>query len=199
MSSSTRTITTTKMTLHTLLIIALGLNAMMVKGEVYKVGGSAGWTANSDSNYSDWASSKKFYLKDVLVFEYNATTDNVVLVTHSHYRSCNTSAPIKVYDSGNDTFTIKSSRHFFFTSNFPGHCEAGQKFYARAQKSSHHVTAPPPSSTISPSPSPSGVSKTIAPSPTESSAAPTRDHKWMLMNIIGVALSGLVILANGNA
>nr|GEV86705.1 mavicyanin-like [Tanacetum cinerariifolium] len=190
------------MTLHTLLIIALCLNAMMVAGEVYKVGGPSGWTANSNSNYSDWTSSKTFYLKDVLLFEYNATIDNVVLVTHSHYRSCNTSAPIKVYDSGNDTFTIKSRRHFFFTSSFPGHCEAGQKLYVRVQKPYHHVTAPPPSS-ISPSPSPSGEahvdSKTIAPSPTETSAAQARDPKWMLMNIIGVALSGLVILANGNA
>ncbi|PWA57764.1 cupredoxin superfamily protein [Artemisia annua] len=132
-----QTLTTNKM-LCTLLVIELSMSYMMVMGEVYKVGDSAGWDVNSNLDYQSWASSKTFRVDDVLLFEYNATNENVIEVTHSDFRSCNTSTPIKVFNSGNDSFTIKAPGHYFFTSNLSEHCKAGQKIDVRVLKT------PPP-------------------------------------------------------
>ncbi|KAM0027842.1 putative Phytocyanin domain, cupredoxin [Helianthus debilis subsp. tardiflorus] len=143
---------------------------------------------------------------DETVFEYNATKDNVILVTLFDFRSCNTSAPLKMYNSGNDSFTIKSGGHYFFTSNFSGHCQGGQKLDVRVLKPSSPPTTPPPSPTTSPSPSPSAShaaagpaeSKAVAPSPTQSKG-PTYDPKWLLVNTLGVTISSLVVLVHGYA
>ncbi|KAI3506763.1 hypothetical protein L1887_21327 [Cichorium endivia] len=193
---------TTKKMLCMLLMIQLSLRAIMVKGEVYKVGDSTGWAANTNSNYSNWASSKVFRVHDILMFEYNATNDNVIRVTHSDFRSCNTSAPIKTFNSGNDSFTIKAHGHYYFTSGFSGHCVAGQKLDVRVPKSSHVATTPPPNPTTTPSPSPSHStmspveSKATAPSPADN-AATTHDPSWLLMSTIGVTISGFVVMVCG--
>lgn len=59
-------LTAIKTMLCMLLMIQLSLMAIMVKGEVYKVGDSSGWVANTNSNYSNWASSKIFRVHDIL-------------------------------------------------------------------------------------------------------------------------------------
>lgn len=125
------------------------------------------------------------------------TKENVIEVTHSDFRSCNTSAPMKVFNSGNDSFTIKAPGHYFLTSNLSEHCKAGQKIDVRVLKTPPPVTTPQQSSTLSPSPSPN-PSNAQAPSPMEN-AATTHDTKWMLTKAIGVALSGLVVFGHGYA
>lgn len=138
------------------------------------------------------------------MFEYNATNDNVILVTLASFRSCNTSAPLKTYNSGNDSFTIKSGGHFYFTSNIAGHCQGGQKLDVRVLKSSPTPATPSPSTATSPSPSASHVaatpeeSKAPAPSPAQSGAA-TQDPKWLLMSTLGMVISGIAILFLGHA
>ncbi|XP_023738372.2 mavicyanin [Lactuca sativa] len=194
-------LTAIKTMLCMLLMIQLSLMAIMVKGEVYKVGDSSGWVANTNSNYSNWASSKIFRVHDILMFEYNSTNDNVIRVTHSDFRSCNTSSPIKTFNSGNDSFTIKAHGHYYFTSGFPGHCVTGQKLDVRVPKSSHVAATPPPKPTtsLSPSPNPSNStmspmeSKAMAPSPVDNAVA-SHEPKWLLMSTIGVAISGFVVL-----
>lgn len=133
------------------------------------------------------------------VFEYNATNDNVIQVTHSEFRSCNTSAPKRMFNSGNDSFTIKSPGHYYFTSNVSGHCQAGQKLDVRVLK--HPIPASPPSPTTTPSPSPSPSiatveSKALAPSPEGNAAA--HDPMWSLTSTFGVTLSGFVVLVHGH-
>lgn len=59
-------ITTNKIMLFMLLIINITSSVVMVTGEVYKVGDSAGWTADFKSSYADWASSKTFHVNDVI-------------------------------------------------------------------------------------------------------------------------------------
>ncbi|KAD6120135.1 hypothetical protein E3N88_11406 [Mikania micrantha] len=177
-----------------------------VAGEVYKVGDSIGWTASSNSSYSAWTSSKTFHVHDVLLFEYNATIDNVILVTHSEFRSCDTSRPLKTYNSGNDSFTIKSRGHYYFTSNFSGHCQGGQKLDVRVLHSSPHPVTLPPKPVTSPSISPSVSDttaapvelKALAPSPTQSKAS-MHDPKWLSVSTVAVTVSGLVALVNGYA
>jgi len=141
---------------------------------------------------------------DESVFEYNATNDNVVLVSHSDFRVCNTSAPLKMFNSGNDSFTIKAGGHYYFTSNISGHCQGGQKLDVRVLKSSHMPVSQPPSPAVSPNPNDSRVvaapvgSNAPAPSPAESKAV-THDPKWLLMSTVGVAICGVVILVHGFA
>ncbi|KAL4558770.1 hypothetical protein LXL04_036972 [Taraxacum kok-saghyz] len=192
------TATTIKTSLSMLLMIQLSLLAIMVKGEVYKVGDSSGWVANTNSNYSNWTSSKIFHVHDVLVFEYNATNDNVILVSRSDFRSCNTSAPLKTFNSGNDSFTIKAHGHFYFTSGFSGHCVNGQKLDVRVPKASRVTTIPPskPVTSPSPSPNPSIESKAIAPSPLNNVAA-SHDPQWLLMSTVGATICGFVAIVGG--
>ncbi|KVH94407.1 mavicyanin-like [Cynara cardunculus var. scolymus] len=192
--------TTVGMLLCTLMMIELGARVVMVTGKQYKVGDSAGWTTKPNSTYLSWASSKNFRVEDVLWFEYNATIDNVIRVSLSDFRSCNTSAPIKTFNSGNDSFTIKAPGHYYFTSGFSGHCKAGQKLDVRVLKTSQNATQP---SGRTPSPSPSDLvssspleSKETAPSPTENSATSTHDPMWLLMTI-GVAFNGILVLVHG--
>ncbi|KAI3760099.1 hypothetical protein L1987_50489 [Smallanthus sonchifolius] len=193
--------------LFVLLMIGLSSSVVMVTGEVYRVGDSTCWAASSNSSYADWASSKTFRVHDVLreyfLFEYNATNDNVILVTHSNFRACNTSAPLKLYNSGNDSFTIKSGGHYYFTSNISRHCQGGQKLDVRVLKSSTLPVTPRPSPANSPRPSTSHAaagpveSKAPTPSPTESKAA-TRDPKWLLTSTVGLTI-GLGVLVLGYA
>lgn len=49
-----------------LAIIIKGVLVKAVKGEVYNVGDSEGWTILADSNYATWASSKNFCVGDTL-------------------------------------------------------------------------------------------------------------------------------------
>ncbi|KAI3678924.1 hypothetical protein L6452_38228 [Arctium lappa] len=198
----TEKLTTAGMLFCTLMMIELGSRVMMVTGKQYKVGDSAGWTMKSNSSYLSWASSKNFRVEDILWFEYNATVDNVIRVSHFDFRSCNTSSPIKTFNTGNDSFTIKGPGHYYFTSGFSGHCEAGQKLDVRVLKSSQNATQPPVR-TPSPGPSPSDVvasspleSKATTPSPSETSGTSTHDSMWVLKTI-SVVVSGLVVVVHG--
>ncbi|KAK3019602.1 hypothetical protein RJ639_005021 [Escallonia herrerae] len=147
-------------------------------GDVYKVGDSAGWTADDHVNYKKWSATKKFCVGDIIVFEYNKEYDNVVRVTHKNFNACNGTAPYATYATGNDSFTIKNPGHYYFISTVPGHCKAGQKVDIRAPGS----PAPPD---VDPSPTPSEW-PSPAPSPTKSGSSGHSTTKlWLSM---GVAL-----------
>ncbi|KAK9282527.1 hypothetical protein L1049_005447 [Liquidambar formosana] len=124
---------------------------------VYKVGDAAGWTIIGDVDYNKWAANKTFQVGDIITFEYNAQFHNVLQVKHAKFRSCNTTAPVATYTSGNDSITIKRAGHFYYICGFPGHCQGGQK-----------VDTP---SDSSPSPSPS--SSATAPAPSDKNSAPS--------------------------
>ncbi|KAI3981377.1 hypothetical protein MKX01_001822 [Papaver californicum] len=94
---------------------------------VYKVGDSAGWTPIGNFDYHTWSSSKIFDIGDIINFEYDPLSDNVIEVNHTDYRTCNQTRPVVMYTSGNDSITIMKRGHYYFISGFTGHCEGGQK------------------------------------------------------------------------
>ncbi|KAF5727066.1 hypothetical protein HS088_TW22G00753 [Tripterygium wilfordii] len=131
-------------------------------GVVYKVGDSDGWTSTPTIDYKDWASTKTFYVGDVIVFEYKKEDDNVVEVRHHEYRTCNTTSAVVTYSSGKDSITFKMPGHYYYTSGFPGRCQVGQKVNFRVLAGQSPNTPSPPLSGLQPSPSSCPCSKSDA-------------------------------------
>ncbi|TYI06123.1 hypothetical protein ES332_A10G135800v1 [Gossypium tomentosum] len=89
-------------------------------------------------------------------FEYNAQLHNVMRVTNSMYRACNTSSPLATYTTGNDSIKITTKGHHFFFCGVPGHCQAGQKVDINVLRLPETAPASAPSGpTLSPPPVPS--------------------------------------------
>ncbi|KAL2339696.1 hypothetical protein Fmac_007636 [Flemingia macrophylla] len=88
----------------------------------YTVGGPSGWTFNTDS----WPKGKRFRAGDVLVFNYDSTSHNVVAVDRNGYNSCNTPSGAKIFSSGKDQIKLARGMNYFIC-NFPGHCQSGMK------------------------------------------------------------------------
>ncbi|XP_061348152.1 basic blue protein-like [Gastrolobium bilobum] len=114
-------------TLISLLCLLVMVESLSPRAK-YTVGGPGGWTFNTDT----WPHGKKFLPGDVLIFNYDPTTHNVVAVDHTGYNSCMTSpASAKVYSSGNDQIRVYRGMNYFIC-NFTGHCESGMKLAINA-------------------------------------------------------------------
>ncbi|KAL3531342.1 hypothetical protein ACH5RR_010664 [Cinchona calisaya] len=147
-------------------------------GHVYKVGDSIGWTNVGHFDYKTWAATKTFHVGDIIgtlmknfffvVFEYNKQFHNVVRVTHKNFNSCNSTGAYATFTSGNDSFIIRRPGHFYFISNFTGHCESGQKVDIRVpgphtpSPSPIPIRVPPPPTWLTP---PSPAIESPAPAP----------------------------------
>ncbi|KAI3829681.1 hypothetical protein L1987_03809 [Smallanthus sonchifolius] len=125
-----------------LIMIIKGVLMKAVMGKVYNVGDSEGWAILVESNYATWTTSKKFRVGDTLLFHYNLTNHDVRQVNQQDFRSCNITAPWKTYETGNDSFVIRTPGHYYFICSFPSHCEAGQKLDVRVLKSYYLTTTP---------------------------------------------------------
>ncbi|KAK1259345.1 hypothetical protein QJS04_geneDACA010235 [Acorus gramineus] len=119
-----------------LFVAVLGGSMGFSAGAVYKVGDSQGWTTLGNPNYTAWAVSKTFHVGDVVVFEYHKEFHNVLQVTRQAYRTCDASAPLATFNSGNDSIPIKTPGHHYFLCGIPTHCTLGQKVDIRIPKSS---------------------------------------------------------------
>ncbi|XP_027338719.1 basic blue protein-like [Abrus precatorius] len=93
----------------------------------YTVGGSGGWTFNTNS----WPRGKRFRAGDVLIFNYDSTTHNVVAVDRSGYTDCRAPGNARVFSSGKDQIKLARGQNYFIC-NFPGHCESGMKIALNA-------------------------------------------------------------------
>ncbi|KAK9945299.1 hypothetical protein M0R45_010821 [Rubus argutus] len=141
-------------------------------GAVYRVGDSEGWRYKG-FDYQAWRLDKNFTVGDSLLFVYKGK-DSVVQVDRKHYQTCNSTDPISVTKSGNDTITLDKPGHFFYITGYKRHCDLGQKLDVR-------VSVP---SSPSPSQSPHKSSATSIPSP---AAIP-------LMMAMAVVLSSIACL-----
>ncbi|KAK6929980.1 Phytocyanin domain [Dillenia turbinata] len=156
-------------------------------GAVYKVGDDVGWTTIGNPDYKQWASSKTFHVGDIILFQYNAQYHNVMQVTHSDYKACNTSAPIATHTTGNDSYTITTRGHHYFLCGVPGHCQSGQKVDINVLRTSSVEPAPAPSPSGSAS---SGVASTPGPAPNSAPLNLMMDAKlWWAMCIFAVFVS----------
>ncbi|KAL0674846.1 hypothetical protein Bca4012_002827 [Brassica carinata] len=95
----------------------------------FKVGDSQEWRVPDESDfYSKWSEEKQFHVGDNLLFYYNYEVDDILEVSGDlEFKSCDTSSPVAVHNSGQDLVRLtKPGIHYFITSKTP-HCEDGLK------------------------------------------------------------------------
>ncbi|KAI3526745.1 hypothetical protein L1887_06007 [Cichorium endivia] len=143
-----------KTTTAVVMAVIMAAFTMGIGGEVYKVGGSAGWTNIGHVDYKTWASTKVFHVGDTIVFQYNKDFHNVARVTYTDFLTCHGAAPYSTFTSGNDSFPIVYPGHYYFICTIPGHCEAGQKVDIRVPVAGRHSTLPSTPAPIQPLPFP---------------------------------------------
>ncbi|TKY71321.1 Basic blue protein [Spatholobus suberectus] len=110
-----------------LLFCMLVLYSEMAHAKTYVVGDAAGWTFNMTA----WPHGKLIMADDILVFNYNSSNHNVVIVDAAGYSSCSASTRSKTYQSGHDHIQIVRGSSYFICT-FPGHCQAGMKIAINA-------------------------------------------------------------------
>ncbi|XP_073152602.1 mavicyanin-like [Henckelia pumila] len=146
---------------------------------VYQVGESAGWSVAGNVDYGKWASSKTFQVNDTLLFKFDPQYHNVLQVSRSDFHSCDATAPIATYSTGNDSFFIRSPGHYFFFCGFLGHCQAGQKVDIRVPKSVNGPVGSPIGSPIqTPQASPD---EAMEPSPSNGESIVRWNKIWLLL------------------
>lgn len=98
----------------------------VVEGATYVVGGRQGWGFQTQS----WAVGKRFSAGDTLVFNYNPSVHNLVVVNAGAYQSCTTGGA-RPLTSGSDKVTLRRGANFFICS-ITGHCAGGMKIKVTA-------------------------------------------------------------------
>uniref|UniRef100_A0A0E0P941 Phytocyanin domain-containing protein n=1 Tax=Oryza rufipogon TaxID=4529 RepID=A0A0E0P941_ORYRU len=104
-----------------LVILALqcGVEPAAARRE-WPVGDGAGWSPG----VVGWPNYKPFKAGDVLVFSYDASAHNVVVVGDVDYALCRAPANATAYGSGDDRVALPPGVTFF-VSGFPGDCDKG--------------------------------------------------------------------------
>lgn len=110
-----------------LLVSLLVLHLEPVHADTYTVGDSSGW----GFNMRNWTKGKKFKTGDILVFNYDSSVHNVVVVDAKGYKSCTASSTSTAYSSGQDKVKLSKGRQFFICT-IPGHCDGGLKIAVNA-------------------------------------------------------------------
>ncbi|CAK9179558.1 unnamed protein product [Ilex paraguariensis] len=106
----------------TALLLCFLLHSNIANATTFTVGDSQGWGFAASS----WPNGKSFKAGDILVFNYNPSMHNVVVVSKAAYDSCNIPAGAKTYSSGKDQIKLAKGQNYF-TCSFPGHCSSGMK------------------------------------------------------------------------
>ncbi|KAK9281129.1 hypothetical protein L1049_004022 [Liquidambar formosana] len=88
--------------LGTTLLVFLLLHFETTRAAKFTVGDTSGWTFNVNS----WTNGKKFTAGDILVFNYDPTFHNLVIVDVNGYNNCVASSSSKTYTSGNDQIKL---------------------------------------------------------------------------------------------
>jgi hypothetical protein len=104
-----------------LLLLCVLQCVSVVEGATYTVGGRQGWGFQTNS----WTAGKRFRAGDTLVFNYNPSVHNLVVVGAGAYRSCSTGGS-RPLTSGSDKVTLRKGVNYFICS-IPGHCTSGMK------------------------------------------------------------------------
>ncbi|PSR86369.1 Basic blue protein [Actinidia chinensis var. chinensis] len=111
----------------TLLIVSLLLHLETVHATTFIVGDTSGW----DFSVGNWTNGKKFKAGDILIFNYDPSDHNVVVVDRNGYNSCTSAATSIIHSSGHDQVKLSKGRHYFICS-IPSHCDAGLKIALNA-------------------------------------------------------------------
>lgn len=136
-----------------------------------------GWFWDLQTNYSDWAASKRFHPGDQIVFKYSPQAHDVVEVSKADYDACSNARPINTHTSGNDAIALTSAGTRYFICGFPDHCAGGMKL---------QVDVVPSATSLAPASAP-GTNAPTSPSTPGSAATKA--------TATGFALAGVLIAA----
>ncbi|KAJ8436299.1 hypothetical protein Cgig2_017436 [Carnegiea gigantea] len=175
------------------------VSVMSSCGEGYKfyVGGRDGWVTHPSEDYNHWAQRMRF--------QYNKSSDSVLVVTKENYNTCNTKDPIKTLTEGNCEYKFERSGPYYFISGNGEHCKQGQKLIVvvlavRPKKSPPKpapvpVPAPAPVVSTSPASAPAPASQSPAPAPwTADSPAPApAQERSGAPKVAGYSVGGVVV------
>ncbi|KQK03204.1 early nodulin-like protein 2 [Brachypodium distachyon] len=159
-----------KMAVAQLVVVALMLAATGCwAGRDFYVGDGGGWRTNPAEPFNHWAERNRFQVNDRVVFRYKGHEDSVLVVSKSHYESCNTSEPFLRLDGGDSAFVLSSSGPYFFISGHADRCWAGERLIVvvLAVRAGAKTTPPPKSS------SPPAPAKASPPSPNSTQSPPS--------------------------
>ncbi|KAI3903914.1 hypothetical protein MKW92_047357 [Papaver armeniacum] len=108
-------------------------------GTNYTVGGSSGWSLDSDVQI--WSSTNTFFVGDTLVFLYRPI-HNVLEVNEMAYNKCISSNPIGIYNQTWAIITLESTATRYFICGT--HCSKGLKVKIIVSASTNPHAPPPP-------------------------------------------------------
>ncbi|KAH7546884.1 hypothetical protein FEM48_Zijuj01G0248200 [Ziziphus jujuba var. spinosa] len=90
---------------------------------VHVVGDASGWTVPQNG-----AANKKFFVGDILTFNFRTNAHDVLQVPKGSYDKCSSDNPIgQTITTGPTNITIDSSGNLFFICTVGDHCQGGQK------------------------------------------------------------------------
>ncbi|CAN8275266.1 unnamed protein product [Cochlearia groenlandica] len=96
--------------------------------KLYKVGDSRGWSVYNSFYYYMWSESKKFYVGDTLLFQYNKNLHDVQEINNeAEFISCEPTSTVAVYKTGHDLVKLTKPGVHYFVSMKTGLCTAGIK------------------------------------------------------------------------
>ncbi|KAK1436188.1 hypothetical protein QVD17_01966 [Tagetes erecta] len=96
-------------------------------GKVIWVGDDKGWTLNFD--YQAWATGKRFYVGDKLVFKYPVGKHNVFRANGTAFQQCIIPAANEALTSGYDVITLKTPGRKWYICGVEKHCQLGLKLF----------------------------------------------------------------------
>ncbi|KAK9676307.1 hypothetical protein RND81_11G068100 [Saponaria officinalis] len=161
------------------------------------------WTLGKD--YSAY-STQSFKPGGTILFNYDSSLHNVLVVSKNDYGNCNTGNPIQTFSDGNTSITLQQGAMYFICGT-PGHCVAGMKLQVNAADSStSNPTAPTPTKSTptthsmaksTPTSVVSGPATSPAPSPQNGSSSgavglSSGSHMLFAVPLLLVALFGFM-------
>ncbi|GMY35830.1 cucumber peeling cupredoxin-like [Fagus crenata] len=117
-----------------IVVVALlnGATAQVTSAGVYEVGDSLGWTVPPNTSYyTNWASTKTFFVGDRLIFNATGGTQYFESVSKAVYDNCTTDglpSGIGVNPGSTVGYNLLSTGPDYIISTESNHCELGQKF-----------------------------------------------------------------------
>ncbi|XP_030450141.1 cucumber peeling cupredoxin-like [Syzygium oleosum] len=150
-------------TSQALLFIMVGLTLDVSNGLQYKVGGSIWSIPPYPTYYSNWSSSHRFFVGDVLLFEFRTGFYNVMQVSRREYEACTADNPFRSFRTGPARVPLIEKGVFYFICSVSCYCSLGQKVEVAAYHHPVPVVVPPPD-IVPPPTGPTTVTDTVVPS-----------------------------------
>ncbi|KAI3728848.1 hypothetical protein L6452_17492 [Arctium lappa] len=129
---------------------------------------NGGWDTSTD--LGSWASSETFTVGDNIVFSYTPN-HNVLEVSEADFDSCSTSSPISTDALTPTTIALTAAGSRYFICGTPGHCGQGMKVEIKTVAASS--SAPPTTTTPSPTPPTTTTPSSPTPPTTTTPSSPT--------------------------